>query len=289
MRRILVTGGSGVLGGYLVRHLSRRGFSPCVWSGATTGPGLLPVDLCNEAMVVAAFRAASPEVVLHAAALARLADCHADPERAFRINTRATALLAGLCTDAGARLVFVSTDLVFDGERAPYRESDPPSPLSVYGRSKSKAEESVLENPENAIARVSLLFGPSRLARESFFDSQVRALRSGQPITLFDDEWRTPIDLETAAHGLVELALSEAAGVFHLGGQERLSRWEMGRELALALGVHPQRVRANHRADVPAPEPRPRDTSLDSSRWRSVFPHVPWRGYREAVRSLLAE
>jgi dTDP-4-dehydrorhamnose reductase len=280
MRRLLITGASGVLGGYLVRQAAQRGGPYIAWDGPRHGG----VDLADRDAVVAAFRCADPAIVLHAAALARISDCHRDPERARSINTGGAALLAELCAAARARLLFVSTDLVFDGERAPYRPSDPPAPVSVYGQTKAAGEQAVLAHPVNVVARVSLLFGPSRQTVPSFFDEQVRALREGRAITLFEDEWRTPIDLATAAAALIEIALADVEGLFHVGGPERLSRLEMGRELAKVLGVSADLVRGNRRADAPAGEPRPRDTSLDSTRWRTAFPGSVWPGYAEALR-----
>jgi dTDP-4-dehydrorhamnose reductase len=289
MTRVLVTGASGMLGGYLVRQVSALGHPLVAWAGRQTQDSLQCVDLADADAVKAAFRAAAPSVVLHAAALARIGDCFRDPDRAWLVNAGGTALLAELCAEANSRLVLVSTDLVFDGEHAPYRESDPPTPLSVYAKSKVAAEQAALTRPGNSVARVSLLFGPSGQAVPSFFDDQVRALREGREITLFEDEWRTPLDLTTAANALVELALADGAGISHLGGPERLSRLDMGHILASVLGVSPDLVRPNRRDDVPAAEPRPRDTSLDSSRWREAFPRSPWPGYEEALRGMLQE
>src|SRR3954452_4443791 len=129
--RWLVTGASGLLGGYLLRQLRAAGESVVAWSRSHAGESFTPVDLADPTAVAAAFHSAAPDVVLHAAALARVGDCHRDPAGARRINTDGTRLLAELAADAGARLVFVSTDLVFDGERGEYRESDVPNPLSV--------------------------------------------------------------------------------------------------------------------------------------------------------------
>jgi dTDP-4-dehydrorhamnose reductase len=291
MTRLLLTGASGQLGAYLLRRLARLPLDVIAWTGSRTGQlfefPLLPIDLADQSAVRTAFHAATPDLVLHTAALARLADCHRDPQRAHQVNTAATATLADLCASAGARLVFVSTDLVFDGEGAPYRATDPPTPLSVYARTKAAAEAAVLAHPRHAVARVSLLFGPALNGRPSFFDEQVSALRAGRPITLFADEWRTPLDLDTAATALIELSLSNVNGVLHVGGPERLSRAEMGRQLAEALGVDSGVVVAVRREDVPAPEPRPRDTSLDSERWRALFPQLPWPRFAAALGQLL--
>jgi dTDP-4-dehydrorhamnose reductase len=281
MTRLLVTGASGILGGYLVRRLAQNGHPFVVWNGPHSPGG---IDLSDPASVTEAFSDGSPAIVIHAAALARIADCHRNPERAWCINRGGTALLADLCSRSNVRLVYVSTDLVFDGEHAPYRETDRPAPLSVYGQTKAGAEAAVLAQPANVVARVSLLVGPSQQAAPSFFDEQVLALREGREITLFADEWRTPIDLATAAEALVELALSNESGIFHIGGRERLSRLEMGRELATVLGVCPELVHPVRRESVAAPELRPRDTSLDSSRWRAAFPRINCPSYPEALR-----
>jgi dTDP-4-dehydrorhamnose reductase len=286
--RILLTGASGQLGAYLLRELTAGGEEVIAWSGSPRGERfgvpLEPVDLADAAVVAAAFRRARPDAVLHAAAVASIAECHRDPERARRVNVGGTGTLAELAAAAGARLVLVSTDLVFDGESPPYREGDPPAPLSAYGRSKAEAEAAALAAPRAAVARVSLLFGRSLAGRPSFFDQQAEALCTGRPVTLFLDEWRTPLHLATAARALVALARSDFAGVLHVGGPERLSRLEMGQRLARSLGADPGVIVAARRADPPAAEPRPRDVSLDSSLWRRLFPALPWPGWEEALR-----
>jgi dTDP-4-dehydrorhamnose reductase len=287
--RLLITGGSGQLGHYLLREVAdRRDIT--AWSGSQAvspfGIACLPVDLMDRDAVADAFRAAGPDTILHTAAWARINDCHRDPDHARCINTAGTALLAELAAQADARLVFVSTDLVFDGEHAPYREGDPAAPLSVYGRTKAAAEDAVRAISRGLVVRVSLLYGPSLSGRPSFFDEQVQALRAGRPVTLFADEWRTPLHLTTAARALLALAASDVTGTLHVGGPERLSRLEMSHALADWLGCSAATIVAGRRQDVPAPEPRPRDVSLDSSRWRGLFPSLPWRGFGESLRVL---
>jgi dTDP-4-dehydrorhamnose reductase len=287
--RFLVTGATGQLGAYVVRELCQRGKEIVAWSGSSTerveGVYVRPVDLTQPDRVSSAFREAMPTYVIHAAAMAAVADCARDPARADAVNHRGTAVLAELAAAAGARFVFVSTDLVFDGESAPYQEGDPPAPLSVYGRSKAAAEKAVLSFSQHTVVRVSLLFGPSRNGRVSFFDSLVSALRSGKPVRLFHDEWRMPISLATAAKSLVEIAKSDACGIFHVAGPERMSRLEMGERLAAYLKVNPGAIESASRTTV-AGEPRPRDTSLESSRWPSLFPHLPWTTFEVALAEL---
>jgi dTDP-4-dehydrorhamnose reductase len=288
--RILLTGASGQLGGYLLKELTTQAIETIAWSGSRRGSlfgiELRPVDLADADAVAAAFRAAQPDAVIHNAALARIADCFRDPERARRINRDATAHLAQLADETHARLFHVSTDLVFDGERGSYQEDDPPSPLSVYARSKADAEPAVLASPRGLVVRASLFFGPSVVGRPSFFDEQITALLSGKPIALFTDEWRTPLSLSTAAAALVEIAKSDLTGVLHLGGPDRLSRADMACKLAAFLGVSSSMIQSVSRNAVPTGEPRPRDTSLNSSRWRTLFPHSPWPTFDAALSGM---
>lgn len=287
MRRLLLTGASGLLGGYLLEQVRGRP-GVVAWSGSTAavraGVALQPIDLTDLSAVERSFRDAAPAAVIHAAAMAGVADCARDPRRARRVNTEATATLARLCAAAGARLLLVSTDLVFDGEHAPYAEDAVPRPLSVYGRSKADAEAAVLARAGHAVARVSLLYGPSLGDRPGFFDLQLRALRGGDALSLFADEWRTPLDLPTAALALLRLVESDATGLFHIGGPERMSRLEMGHRLARALGADVGVFRPARRGDAPG-EPRPADTSLDTTRWRARFPDLPGPRLEEALRS----
>jgi dTDP-4-dehydrorhamnose reductase len=287
--RLLITGAGGLFGAYLLRETRGRA-GIVAWGGPRGGERfgvpLRPVDLTDADAVADAFRSDRPDAVVHAAAMARVADCWRDPDRARRVNAEAVATLARLAADAGARLVLVSTDLVFDGEHAAYREGDAPAPVSVYGRTKQAGEEAALAAPRSAVVRVSLLYGPALHGRPSFFDEQAAALRTGLPVTLFRDEWRTPLDLVTAARTLLAVADSDFSGLLHVGGPERLSRLEMGRRLAASLGADPAVIVPADRDAAPAPEPRPRDVSLDSSRWRAAFPGVPWPAWDEALRQL---
>lgn len=284
-KRFLVTGATGQLGAYLVRELVGQGDEVVAWAHAR--PAMLfdvharPVELTDREGLTVAFREATPDVVIHAAAMAAVGDCARDPDRATAVNVRGTESLAQLCLTARARLLFVSTDLVFDGEAAPYAEAAEPRSLSVYGQSKAAAEQSVRALGQ-VVVRVSLLFGPSLTGRPNFFDAQVAAIRGGQPMRLFHDEWRTPLDVPTAARALIDIARSDATGVFHVGGPDRMSRLAMGQRIAAHLNVDSDGLVAVSRTTVSG-EPRPRDTSLDSTRWRGSFPDQPWPTFEQAL------
>lgn len=290
--RILVTGASGLLGGYVLRHLSRTQHAVTAWSGSQSGQRfgirLNPVPLTDPELVGQALSAVRPDAIVHVAAAASVATCFQSPESAWRVNVDATRELVRLAKELPARFLFVSTDLVFDGRNGNYRESDEPRPLSIYGQTKLAAEQAVLDYGRAAVVRVSLLFGPGLGGRRSFFDEQVAALRERRSCKLFSDEWRTPLAFSTAASALSEIAESNFTGLLHLGGPERMSRLEMGLRLAQFLDIHEPSVEVVTRDSLDAGEPRPRDVSLDSSLWRSQFPQHPWPGYEEALGEMFS-
>lgn len=287
---ILITGASGQLGCYVLREL--QGNSDVVaWSGRRAGirfgVPLQPVDLLRPDDVKRAFRGANPSVILHTAAMTRVAECYREPNLTWKVNVEGTKVLATLAAEMKAKLIYTSTDLVFDGQKGAYAETDPAHPLSVYGRSKLEAEKAVLDCPGAVVARMSLLFGPALDPEHGgFFDYLCNSLRQGKTVNCFHDEWRTPLSLATAARMLLALARSDFAGVIHLGGPECMSRLEMGQRLARFLKVDEGLVRSVSRQSALAEEPRPRDTSLNCSKWRQEFPAHPWLSWDEAVQEL---
>jgi dTDP-4-dehydrorhamnose reductase len=285
---ILITGASGQLGGYLLRQLQGAGARVTAWShirgGELLGFPLQSVDLGQRDAVIAAFRQVQPDAVLHLAACSAVADCYRNPELAQRINADGTALLAELAIAAGARIVYASTDMVFDGTKGHYCEEDSAQSLSVYGRSKKAGEAAVLAAPRGLVARLSLMFGPTLIGRPYFFDQQLRKMQDGQEVTWFEDEWRSPLALEAAAQAVLTLARSDVTGLLHVGGPERMSRLQMGQRLAAVHRLDPALVVPIKQASVPAPEPRPRDLSLDSTKWRGLFPTAWWPTWEEALQ-----
>ncbi len=188
--RILVTGASGQLGSYLLEELRRKGVSEVIpWSRSTTGSrtglDVRPVDLGDETALAQALDDANPDVVIHAAAISTAEQVRLDPDRARAVNVGGTRQIAAWCGNRGRRLIFTSTDLVFDGETGWYREDDETRPVLAYGQNKAEAEPSVLQVPAGIVARISLLYGPSCAGRDSFFDKALGGIRAGRPQVFF--------------------------------------------------------------------------------------------------------
>jgi dTDP-4-dehydrorhamnose reductase len=289
--RIVVTGASGQLGSYLLGDLTRAGRHEVYgWSRATSGARcgveLRPVELTDLQALEAALEDARADVVIHTAAMSAADAVCRDQEKGWRVNVEGTKRLADWCVNHDCRLVFTSTDLVFDGTQGWYREDDEPSPILAYGRTKAAAERVVLEVPLGLVVRIGLLFGPSQAGRDSFFDRALARLREGQPQSFFEDEFRTPLDYATATRALVALAESETKGVVHLAGRERVSRHELMRRVAETLGLDSGLVCANRSKDFKLVEPRPADVSLDTAQLNSLLPELARPSIETAIRGL---
>jgi dTDP-4-dehydrorhamnose reductase len=270
--RIVVTGASGLLGGRIVEVL--RGDSPADRVVAVVRKGPAPAGESIRADLAApdapARVAAAGDVVLHCAALADGDACERDPESARIQNLGVTEGLSRACAAAGTRFVFVSTDLVFDGEGRHYRPDQEPQPLMVYGREKRAAERAALAagGAGTCVVRVALVSGRGFGPRLTVTEGLVQRLDARLPVRLYEDEWRSPVDADSVARALRALATRpDLSGVFHLGGPERLTRHELGLRVARAVGAPAELVTAGRREGHRG-APRPRDVSLDSSRAR---------------------
>jgi len=255
---IWITGAGGLIGNYLVQLAPR--FAP---SWHASGLTRSDVDLSDFAALREAFGAQNPAAVIHCAALSKSPDCQAHPELARRINVDLTALLADLANNIP--FIFFSSDLVFDGKKGNYVESDPVGPLSVYAETKVAAEQSVLANPRHTVIRTSLNGGTSPRGDSGFNEQLRRDWQSGKVPKFFADEFRCPIPAAATARATWELLNCGATGLFHVAGAERLSRLQIGESLAAR---HPElnpKFQAGSLKEYSG-APRPADSSLNSAR-----------------------
>jgi dTDP-4-dehydrorhamnose reductase len=242
------------------------------------------VELTDDEALARLLDTARPAAVVHAAAIGRAGRCEERPDEAQRVNALLPGTLGGQCHERGLRLVALSTDLVFAGDRAFVREDDVPLPRSVYGRTKLAGEEAVLSAcPSAAVARIALTLGRGHGARGTSSESVAWALRAGRAVRLFTDEHRTPVDPESVADALLRLLEGGGSGRFHLGGPERLSRHELGRRVARTFGLPESGILPCRQADHAGPDPRAADVSLDSTRARRELGWQP-RPIDEAIR-----
>lgn len=261
--RVWITGAGGLIGHHLV--LAAAKFAPRFHVIPLTHADL---ELTDFAAVEKKFRADRPQWILHCAALARVADCQAGPAAARRVNVEAAAHLAALAAESG--FLFFSSDLVFDGRKGAYAESDPPNPLHFYGETKAAAEEIILRNRRHLVLRAGLNSGASLSGRRSFNEEMAAVWRAGGSVKLFADEFRCPIPAAVTARAVWELVRAGCSGLYHLAGSERLSRVEIGRVVAARHPDLEARIEVSSLREYSGPR-RPADVSLDCGKAQAVL------------------
>ncbi len=282
-RTVCVLGATGFLGVHVVRAAIAAGLQPvgvarqpsALLRESVPASAVVQIDATDASAVARLVDEIAPFALVNCAAMARLDECDADPERARRSNSEMPAALAWLARERDFRLVHLSTDLVFGARAARVggnREDDETGPTSLYGRTKLEGELGVLAAGGRAVvARLPLLCGDS-LGRGLGASDSVRAsvARGARP-RLHTDEWRTPLDVEEAARALVELATLEYTGILHVAGPARMTRYELGLRALRAVG----HARAEELLEAglrdTLREVRPEDASLDTTRARAML------------------
>lgn len=225
----------------------------------------IELDITDSSAVSRVLNEVKPHVVLCLAASSKPNFCELNPEESKAINVDAVADLVEGANAIGAKLVFTSTDLVFDGTKGHYAEDDSPNPINVYGKHKLEAEGIVLaSSSRNAVCRMPLMFGQTFGENVSFLQSVLSSLEEKKPLKLFTDEFRTPVDGLDAAKGLL-WASRRVEGLVHLGGRTRVSRFDFGNLVCKISGHSNQLIEATKQADVAMPAKRSPDVSLNSN------------------------
>lgn len=268
MQKVLITGISGYLGLYLVRFRPKEvTLSGTIHKARPSFPDdvkLCALDLKRD--VENQLQAVSPDVVIHTAAMSGLAECQYNEKVAMRVNAEATEELARWCQEKECRLIYLSTDIVFDGKSAPYSEEDKAEPVNVYGHSKLAGEQAVKRMVKDyVICRISLVLGRGIGGRKNFIDWLLQNLESGKNIPLFADEIRTPVSAKDAAKRIWDIALSKRQGIYHCFGSSAVNRYTLGKAVCFYLGKDDSKLKSVSLKDA-ADYPRPANVALTTVR-----------------------
>jgi dTDP-4-dehydrorhamnose reductase len=221
MTRILITGGSSYLGQHLV-PLALSGYETSCTYFTHNAPPVAPafrLDVRDSQAVHALVKRLQPDVIIHTAGSNR------GPDMAAAI-TKGTDHVTNAAQKAGARLVHISTDVIFNGQDAPYAEEAQPTPIHAYGRAKAQAEIIVAKHPDHVIVRTSLIYGLKVMDRGTAWI--VETLQKNQPVTLFADQRRNPVWVQTLSLACLELATNNYQGILNVAGEQILTRAEFG-------------------------------------------------------------
>lgn len=266
---ILITGGSGLLAINCAAILRDR-YTVVLGlhkrSVALGGVDTRGIDLESPDSLASTITECRFDLVIHTAGFTSVEGCEANPDLANHINVTLAMNVARACADAGVPLAHISTDHLFSGDVKCVSEDWPVAAKNVYGRTKAEAEIKVLqENPGALVIRTNF-YGWGSSYRRSFSDTVLDALRSGKEIALFKDAYYTPILIEALAEALIDLVKRGARGIFHVVGDERLSKYEFGLKIADEFCLDTSLIRPVLMAEQTSLVTRPFDMSLSNQK-----------------------
>lgn len=271
-RKVLITGASGFLGSKLAQLAARQNE---VYASTHKYPVNLEdvktvvSDLSDPPQVLSMIERIQPDVIFHLAAMSNPNQCEKNPHDSYEINVNGTRLLLDAAGKHGVQVVFTSSDLVFDGKNAPYKEQDPTDPINRYGRQKVEAEKSVLEYEHGTVCRMPLMFGEKSANSGSFIQPMLNFLKANQKLNLFEDEVRTPLSSQRAAEGLLLMA-EKSPKLVHLGGEETINRYDFGLMMCDILGFGKELLIKRKLHELEFPASRPANTSMDNTLAKSL-------------------
>jgi dTDP-4-dehydrorhamnose reductase len=271
MVRILVTGSNGFLGHRLVASLRLRTDVELIATSLgpdrrsdTEGYLYVPMDVTSEQAVQEVCSRYRPDAIIHTAAITQVDQAEQQPAYCRCLNVGAVAHLIGACARYGIHLLQLSTDFVYDGLSGPYAESDPVSPISVYGWSKAAAEKLLSDSEISwAVVRTILVYGQEVPGgRSNIVQWATKVLQSGNPVQVVNDQYRMPTFVEDLAQACIEIALRKEQGIFHISGEEEVSIFELVGHVAQHLGLSMEKVQSVNSSDLAGAELRPPRTGF---------------------------
>ena len=277
--RCLITGAGGLLGSALSTVMDRRGMEYKALAKSD-------LDVTDRYATERCISAENPHIVFHCAAFTNVDMAESERNTSIAVNAGGASNVAEACKAVESRMVFFSTDYVFDGtKRTPYSTNDKPDPLSVYGKSKLAGENAVVVSGVDALLiRTSWLYGA---VGENVVRMVIQRAREGRPLQLVDDQTGSPTWAEHVAELTLDLVKHQASGTYHITDSGEASWYDLGREVLSICGLYCE-IKPISTEDWGAPAPRPRYSVLDSSKVEAFLGRkmTPWR---EALKKFLKD
>lgn len=292
--KILVTGSAGLIGNQVVKDLVQSGYT--VYSGYhDTKPQYgNPINLSLESpdKIPTSIEKIQPEAIVHLAAITNVDKCETEKNLAMTINCEATKFFAKESTKQNAFLVYVSTDYVFDGKEGMKKESDKPSPIDYYGKSKFEGEKVVMKEGKRwCIARTSTPYGIHPI-KNTFPVWIAKNLIKNNEINVIEDQFTSPTYVPNLSKMLIEIMSRKEQGVIHVAGDTRISRYEFAKQIAKKLNLDKKLLKPTKMNDMKWIAKRPKDSSLDVSKASMVLNEKPLtveQGLEKFVRDFKLE
>jgi dTDP-4-dehydrorhamnose reductase len=290
--RLLITGGSGLLGSKTGSISVRKGYETYTGYNDHEATKGIPIklDICNKREVDKAFEKVKPDAVIHAAALTNVDKCEENNELARRVNIGGTKNITEAAEQIKAFLVYVSTDYVFSGEEGSYKETDEPNPVNNYGLTKLEGEKIVTSsNLEWCIARSSVIYGSTPAAgKDNFVLWALNKLRNEESLRIVTDQRVSPTLNTSLAEMTLEILERRLTGVYHLAGATPLNRYEFARLIAETFQLDEGLIIPARSSEMKWLARRPRDSSLNVEKASKTLDNKPLK-IREALNMLKEE
>jgi S-adenosylmethionine synthetase len=282
--KILITGASGLLGHALGERLGRD-HDVSLWGYTQARGPYTSVDLRNGSAVASSMRVCAPDVVIHAAAYRDPDYCQYNMDDAWALNVEGTRHVVTSAGNWDARVVFISTDYVFDGSSPPYTEASAVNPLNVYGQTKAEAETVVREaGGDHLILRIPILYGPGATPGSDLIEKLGTAVQVREPKEIDDVAQRAPTLTTDVAEVAAMLIGRGAGGTFHASSGDVMTQYRMAMVVAKVLGLPADHIHPG--PAVPRAAQRPMAATLDTTKLRT-FGFDRFTRFEEGVRKVL--
>jgi dTDP-4-dehydrorhamnose reductase len=290
--RLLITGGSGLLGSKIAEIAKARGFE--VYSGYNEHEAMIgtPIkfDISNKSQVSKALARIKPEAIVHAASFTNVDKCEEDRYLARKVNVEGTKNIVESSELHNSFLVHVSTDYVFSGEEGMYKETDEPAPINNYGLTKLEAEKIVTASSLDwCIARPSVIYGSTPAAgKDNFALWVLNKLEKKEPIRIITDQWVSPTLNTNLSEMILEIIERKLAGIYHLAGATSINRYEFATRIADTFQLDKTLITPTKSRDMKWLAKRPKNTSLDIDKASKTLRNKPIN-IQDALKKLREE
>lgn len=259
--KFFITGGSGLLGERLATVVDPDD-ELILSHNLNKTPDSVKCDITNHEETRKTIMKYDPDVIIHTAAMTNVDLCEDKIDQTYSINADATGNLAKIADDLNIKIIYVSTDFVFDGKQGNYKEDDNTNPLGIYAKSKYQGEVQLKQNTDNyAIGRVSVLYGWHN--RANFTTWVIDELRKGNEINIVTDQINSPTYADNAAEALFKLAKTDKTGIYHTAGNDLISRYDFTLKIAEEFDLNCDLINPITSDKFIQKAPRPRDSSLN--------------------------
>ncbi|MGZ5254513.1 MAG: SDR family oxidoreductase [Flavitalea sp.] len=292
---IIVTGANGLLGQHLVTALVKFGYGMLALGKGEcrikefTGK-YLDLDITDGVAVRDVVVSHKPDLIIHAAAMTNVDQCEKDKQECYNVNVTATRFLVDAAKEVQSKIIYLSTDFVFDGMNGPYKEEDIMAPVNYYGSTKVAAEKAIMESELRwAIVRTVLVYGQTvEGTRTNIINWVKSSLEQGKHIKVVSDQYRTPTFVDDLVIGIMLLIEKNIDGIFHISGKEEMTPYDMAIETAKFLKLDESLIEKVDSSSFSQAGLRPAKTGFKIDKARNELGYEP-RGFRETLEIMFGE